>query len=132
MPGAWKPKSGGPVPSTRSPMLPADLAEARPLLSAAKRLRPPRRCLRQRHIGRQPGTPSALPAGNYVIHHVDSYVMYHVCCRGESDRPARPKYATTNVGSLDMTKRARERGKEVPAPSQGPIDTAGNSVQRAR
>jgi len=40
--GAWKPKSDGPAPSARSPMLPADLAEARPLLSAAKRLRLPR------------------------------------------------------------------------------------------
>jgi len=60
MPGAWKPKSGGPVPSTRSPMLPADLAEARPLLSAAKHLRLPRRCPRRRHTGRQPGTPAAL------------------------------------------------------------------------
>jgi len=33
------------------------------------------------------------------------------------------------AGSADL---ARERGQEVPAPSQGVIDTAGNSVQRAR
>ena len=65
-----------------------DHADARPLLSAAKRPRLPRGSPQQRHPGRQPGAPAAFPIDNYVTCRVDIYVRCHVCCRGEGDPPA--------------------------------------------
>jgi len=53
-------EAGGSVLSTRSPMPPADLAEARRLLSAREAPAPARGCPWQRHTGRQPGTPAAF------------------------------------------------------------------------
>ena len=136
-----------------------DHADARPLLSAAKHLRLPRGSPRQRHTGRQRGTPAAFPVDNYVTYHVDIYVTYHVSYRGEGDRPAgagtrdhrprEPGHETVQPLSGEaggQRRQLRERpgrqaggpddpraqGREAPAPSHGAIDTAGDGVQRAR
>src|SRR5216683_7121219 len=46
-----------------------------------------------------------------------AYMTYHVRCWGESDRPAGPGHVTTDMGSLDMTKRSRDLVKRGAAPS---------------
>jgi hypothetical protein len=77
MPGACKPRSGGQCLRQDRRCCRRDHADARPLLSAAKHLRLSRGSPRQRHTGRQPGTPAAFPVDNYVTYHVDNYVIYH-------------------------------------------------------
>src|SRR5271156_958790 len=59
---------------------------------------------------RRPGPWAAFPADNYMTCHVDIYVMYHVCCRGDGDRPAAAGHVTTGQ---------REPGHDKAQPRSG-------------
>jgi hypothetical protein len=53
----------------------------------------------------------------YMTCHIDSYVIRHVCCRGEGTGPPGPGHATTGIRGLGMTERARDLAKRGPAAS---------------
>jgi hypothetical protein len=82
--------------------------------------------------------PATRPAGPVTLARRgsvgDRVVPAHLACRiaaraRAGERNAWPAISAPPAGSADL---ARERGQEAAAPSRGAIDTAGNSVPRAR